>query len=92
MKTVIAFIAVVIVIMGVYSQKNRIGELMTSTLEVRKEIVEVSPEWATDQEAVDAAQAVIRRKELETDKTRLEGQIEALESELETVDKELGYY
>ena len=55
-------------------------------------IIEEVPEWANDEEAVEAAQAVIRRKELEADKNRLEGQIEALESELEAVDKQLGLH
>ena len=56
------------------------------------EEVEVEPDWATDEEAKQAAQDVIRRKALEADKSRLEGQIEALENELEQVDKELGVY
>jgi len=72
-------------------------QMIPSTTEViqgeRKEVtIEVEPDWATDEEAKQAAKDVIRRKVLEADKIRLEGQIEALQSELEQVDKELGLH
>lgn len=65
--------------------------------------VEVTPDWASDEEAVEAAQAVIRRKELEAEQAQLEGELEALkteyesnvdkkQSELDEVLKELGVY
>lgn len=52
----------------------------------------VEPDWATDQEAVEAAKAVIRRKELEAEEKRLEGEIEALRASLVEVQKELGTF
>lgn len=58
----------------------------TSTVEV------VEPEWATDEDAVKAAQDVIKRKELEKRQAELEAQIEVLETELNGVEKELGVY
>lgn len=61
-------------------------------VQVEKETIEVHPDWASDQDAVEAAQAVIQRKAWEADKERLEGQIEALQSELDEVDKALGLY
>lgn len=61
-------------------------------VKVEKEMVEVHPDWSTDEEAVQAAKDVIQRKAWEADKERLEGQIEALQSELDEVDKSLGLY
>ena len=89
MKTII--IAVVIVIgMGVAVNIPFTAEVIQGERE--QVIVEVEPEWATDEEAKQAAKDVIQRKALEADKSRLEGQIEALEDELEQVDKELGLH
>jgi len=90
MKTIIIAVGIVIA-MGVVVQ------MIPSTTEVvqgeRTEVtIEVEPDWATDEEAKQAAKDVIRRKALEADKSRLEGQIEALQSELEQVDKELGLH
>ena len=90
MKTIIIAVGIVIA-MGVVVQ------MIPSTTEViqgeQTEVtIEVEPDWATDEEAKQAAKDVIRRKVLEADKIRLEGQIEALQSELEQVDKELGLH
>jgi len=65
--------------------------------------VQVHPDWASDEEAVRAAKDVIQRKAWEADKERLEGQIEALqtqyeadlealETDLDSIDKHLGVY
>ena len=90
MKTIIIAVGIVIA-MGVVVQ------MIPSTTEViqgeRTEVtIEVEPDWATDEEAKQAAKDVIQRKAWEADKERLEGQIEALQSELEQVDKELGLH
>lgn len=59
----------------------------------REEVIkEVTPDWATDEDAVKAAQAVIRKKELEAQETDLVEQITALQNELDEVRKELGTY
>lgn len=69
-----------------------------STMEVVREttpkvvVEEVHPEWATDEEAVKAAQDVIRKKELEAQEADLVAQISALQDELDGVRKELGTY
>lgn len=81
----ITFAATVSWFAGNHSSSYEVTNTATTT-------VEIHPDWATDQEAVEAAQGVIRKKELEADKNRLEGQIEALESELEVIEKELGLY
>jgi len=54
--------------------------------------VEVTPEWATDEEALEAAQAVIRRKALEAELNVLQADIEALETRETEIEKELGVY
>ena len=91
MKTLI--IAVVIVIgMGVAVNIPFTAEVIQGE---REEImIEVNPEWIgeEDEEAIQAYLDVKQRKSLEADKSRLEGQIEALEDELEQVDKELGLH
>jgi len=91
--TVIAlcFVLVVGVVAGVEAL-NRSNSLEVDKID--KEVIEVNPNLhlLEDEDAVQAAKDVIRRKELEADKNSLEGQIEALQSELELVDKELGVY
>ena len=91
--TVIAlcFVLVVAVVAGVEAL-NRSNSL--EVVKIDKEVIEVNPNLhlLEDEDAVQAAKDVIRRKELEADKNSLEGQIEALQSELELVDKELGVY
>ena len=75
----------------------------TEAVNPKTVIEEVHPNWATDEEAVSAAKDVIQRKAWEADKERLQGQIEALQTQyktdlevlqtdLDTVDKQLGVY
>ena len=75
----------------------------TEAVNPKTVIEEVHPDWATDEEAVSAAKDVIQRKAWEADKERLQGQIEALQTQyktdlevlqtdLDTVDKQLGVY
>ena len=91
--TVIAlcFVLVVGVVAGVEAL-NRSNSL--EVVKIDKEVIEVNPNLhlLEDEDAVQAAKDVLRRKELEAGKNSLEGQIEALQSELELVDKELGVY
>jgi len=91
--TVIAlcFVLVVGVVAGVEAL-DRSNSL--EVVKIDKEVIEVNPNLhlLEDEDAVQAAKDVLRRKELEADKNSLEGQIEALQSELELVDKELGVY
>ena len=53
---------------------------------------EVTPEWATDQEAVEAAQAVIRRKEVKARLEVLNQEIDEREVEKNELELELGVY
>ena len=54
--------------------------------------VEVVPEWADDEDAVKAAQAVIRKKELEAELEQLEVENQMLEERITEIEKELGTY
>ena len=54
--------------------------------------VEVSPQWATDEDAVRAAQDVIKKKELEAEEARLVDEITSKQDELDAIRKELGSY
>lgn len=58
---------------------------------LEKEVVEVEtlPEWAENDEAVQAAQTVIKRQELEAKEQVLVDQIVDLQTELDTVRGEL---
>ena len=87
----LCFVLVVGVVAGVEAL-NRSNSL--EVVKIDKEVIEVNPNLhlLEDEDAVQAAKDVLRRKELEADKNSLEGQIEALQSELELVDKELGVY
>lgn len=78
---------VLTVILGGIALNNKAVEY------VQKEVmVEVTPEWAKDEEAVKAAQAVIRRKELEAELAVLTSEIEARETRVTEIEKELGTY
>ena len=62
-----------------------------SNPEVIKE-VEVAPDWATDNDAVEAAKAVIKRKQLETELEKLESEVIEREERITEIEKELGVY
>lgn len=55
-------------------------------------VQEEKPAWLDDKDAVAAAEAVIKRKELEAREAELVGQITGLQSDLDEVRKELGTF
>ena len=57
-----------------------------------KEEVEVTPDWASDEDAVEAAKAVIRKKELEALVADLDSQMAELQAQKDEAEKELGTY
>ena len=83
---IVALGAMVVVIVGT--------GFIPSTTEVTTETVhvEVTPEWAEDTDAVEAAKAVIRRKEWEAELNTVQSEIEALEARETELEKELGTY
>ena len=67
---------------------------IVDNVKIEKEVteVEVTPDWATDEDAVKAAQDVIRKKELEAKEAEYVESITQLQAELDEVRKELGSY
>jgi hypothetical protein len=91
MKTLIIASGIAIVMgVGVMLYPN------TTAVQNIKEVIEVerevTPDCATDEDAVKAAQDVIRKKELQAEEARLVGEITAKQEELDAVRKELGSY
>ena len=82
-----------VLVLAIIGYLNESGFAEESTTEV-EEVIEVNPNLhlLDDEDALQAAKDVIRRKDLEATKNSLEGQISALEEQLEAVDKELGVY
>jgi len=58
---------------------------------VEEKVVEVLPEWAQDEDAIKAAQAVIRKKELEAELATLNEEVATREARIEAIEKELGF-
>lgn len=87
-KTIVVGILLVGLMSVVLEQK------FNSPLEViNQEVVkEVTPDWASDEDAVKAAQDVIRRKELEAELNTVQSEIEALRARETALEKELGTY
>ena len=59
---------------------------------VIKETVEVTPDWAEDEDAVKAAQDVIQRKAWEAELTTVKASIADLEEKETELEKNLGTY
>ena len=102
MKTIIA-VVVIAVVMGLLVQPKKSVEQLPEY--VKEQVTEVtnSPEipasWQTDEDAIKAAKAVVRKKELEAESARLTEEIETLEANIvqlqekkKAVDKESGAY
>lgn len=53
---------------------------------------EVTPDWASDEEAVKAAQAVIRKKELQAELDTINEEIKVKQTRKTEIEKELGTY
>ena len=75
-----------------YGILNERSEVVVQNVQKETEVIEVHPEWATDEDAIKAAQDVIRKKELEAQEAQLVGEITAKQEVLDEVRKELGTY
>jgi hypothetical protein len=62
-----------------------------STSEANEPVVE-TPAWMQDEDAIAAAEAVVKRKELEAREAELVSQVKTLQGELDEVRKSLGTY
>lgn len=94
MKTIITVIGIVIVMTLLVVNRDAIFngvEYVYEKEEVVKE-VEVTPDWATDEEAVQAAKDVIRKKELEAELSQLDEQLKEIQSKRKEVVNELNSY
>ncbi len=85
-------IAVVIVVMMSVALAYRDSAPISYVKEQVEVVKEVRPDWATDEDAVKAAQAVIRKKELESERGELQSQIDEMKKRVTEIDKELGTY
>ena len=93
MKTIIGSLVVVGILGGIiYGILNERSEVVVQNVQKETEVIEVHPEWATDEDAIKAAQDVIRKKELEAQEAQLVGEITAKQEVLDEVRKELGTY
>lgn len=78
---------------GLYNEMSTSTYTKTATsTPAAVETVEVKPVWAEDEDAVAAAKAVIRKKELEAEEARLVEEITAKQDELDAIRIELKKY
>ena len=89
MKTLLIGLGIGAVVMGVIATV-----VIPSTMEVEKETIqiEVTPDWAEDTDAVEAAKSVIQRKAWEIELEEKSGEREVLDDEIENLEKLLGTY
>jgi hypothetical protein len=90
LKTII-IVVILVIVMGVAVQMRG-----TDTVYVKENTVEVKAElkeaWETDEDAIKAAQAVIRKKELQAELTGLKEVQASTTERIKTLEKELGTY
>ncbi len=93
-KTFMVALGIVAVMSVLVANRDSIFNSSLEVMKIDKEVIEreVTPDWASDVEAVEAAKAVIRKKELTAQSEALAGQIEALKAQKTEVDKELGTF
>lgn len=89
MKTILFAIVLAAVLFGGISYIPS-RTVVENTIETP--VQEEKPAWMSDEDAVKAAEAVIKRKELEAREAELVGDITTLQSELDGVRKELGTF
>lgn len=92
MKAIITALVVVgAVVVGVYFLNNRSAQVYEreNTVEV---IPEVKEQWQTDEDAVQAAKDVIRKKELQAELETLDMEIKAKQEQRKKVADELTAY
>ena len=79
----------IIIVMGAFAYNSEPTTYQQTTKEV---VVEVTPEWAEDVDAVEAAQAVIRKKELQAELEVLQSEVSEREARITEIEKELGVF
>ena len=92
LKTII-IVVILVIVMGVAVQMKG-----TDTVYVKEDVtLEVAPEvkkeaWETDEDAIKAAQAVIRKKELQAELTGLDAEIKIKQDRRKEVAAELDLF
>lgn len=71
---------------------NNSNKITAENKIIEERMVEVQPEWAEDPDAVEAAQAVIRKKELEAELENLNAEVAEREARIEEIEKELNIF
>jgi hypothetical protein len=84
-----AFVGVMgVIALTVIPSTSSVMNVATTTVET----VEVTPDWAQDEDAVEAAKQVLRRKELETELATLEEEVAERNARIIEIEKELGTF
>lgn len=84
-------LALVLVGMAVFSS-GRVETFTKETATTTVETVEVLPEWAEDEDAVKAAQDVLKKKELEAELETLESEVQERQERIKAIRDELLAY
>lgn len=90
MKYIIVIGLLVVVAVGMYVTSKSTEVLVRN--EVIEKTIEVTPDWATDKDAVKAAEDVIRRKALEAELNEVEANIDVLVTRQTEIKKELSTF
>lgn len=93
MKATIMFLGLIGVIIGgtVLANNKLAGETTYQREAPATTTIEVLPEWAENEEAVEAAKAVIRKQELEAELKEVNSGISSLEDRKAEIEKELSF-
>lgn len=91
MKPSTIAVGATILIGGIWAVSN-IDFAQVYKAETVEKIIDNTPEWATDPDAVKAAEEVIRRKELEAELESLNQEIDERQQRVDEIEKELGTY
>ena len=90
--TIIAFLLGAAVVGGIAYNYGWLTNSIEVANEVEERVIDNTPSWAEDEDAVAAAEAVLRKKELEARLEVLQLEIKERQDEAGTIEKELGTY
>ena len=91
MKTIIAILLGLAVVGGIYFAYT-VGFTQDYQAEVIEKIIDNTPSWANDPDAVKAAEDVMRKKELQAELEQLESEVKEREVRIAEIEKDLGTY
>jgi hypothetical protein len=90
--TVIAFLLGALAVGGITYKLGYFTNSIEYNNVASERVIDNTPDWAEDEDAVKAAQDVLRRKELEAELSQLESEVAERESRITEIEKELGTY